>query len=223
MSFETQILELLKTVVENQNKIATNGKHIYELPEQTTLDLDNKIHVDLNENSYYMTLQRLKDFLNPTASQVIKETLIPETNNQVQFIIPGKPEVVHIQKGRTNLIEDTEDTTYDYDYDADNGILTLAKGLKVDADPTQTEKLFLIGFSSQIGTKQVLEATEDNQTEFFFSGAPSIIQVITGRTNRIENTADTTYDYTRTRYSTNNKITLTKGVPIGSLITLIKF
>ena len=223
MSFETQILELLKTVVENQNKISKNGKRIFELSEQTTLSLDNKIHVDLNENSYYMTLQRLKDFLNPTTSQVIKETLIPETNNQVQFIIPGSPEVIHVQKGRTNLIEDTADTTYDYNYDADNGLITLAKGLRVDADPTQTEKLFLIGFSTQIGTKQVIEATTDNQTEFFFSGAPSNMQVIVGRTNRIESTSDTTYDYIRTRYSTNNKITLTKGVPVGSLISLIKF
>lgn len=223
MSFQTQVLELLKTVVEKLNTISKNAKRIFELPEQTILDLANKFHVDLNGTSYFITLERLRDFIRPSTTQVIKETLIPETNNQRTFLVPGKPEVVHVKKGRVNLIEDTTTTTYDFEYDASNGIITTTTGLKVSQDPTQTEKLFVIGFSSEIGTKQIIEATQEGQTEFFFSGAPSTIEVISGRSNRIESTIDTTYDYTRTRFSTNNKITLTKGVPIGTLITIIKF
>ena len=217
MFYQSKIEELLSTIIERLNAIAANAKRIFELPENLSLDIASKFHIDLNGTSYFVSLERLRDFLNPVSTQVIQEVLIPTQANQKTFLVPGSPENVLIQKGRTNLIQDSTTVVRDFDYDASTGVLVTTKGLIYNIDPLKSEKLYVTGFSSKVGSIQKIEATEEDQIEFFYSGSPANVKVISGRTNMLEG-----IDFTRTRYSTNNKLTFTKGKPIGSLITIIK-
>ena len=217
MAIETKVEELLSTIIERLNAIGSNAKRIFELSQAQSVDLTSKFHIDLEGTSYYLTLQQLADKISPSTSQVIQEILIPTQSNQKTFLVPGNPENVLVQKGRTNLIPDSSTIVRDFDYDASTGLITTTKGLIYNIDSSKSEKLYVTGFSNKVGTIQVIEATEEDQTEFYYSGAPASVKVMAGRTNMLEGT-----DFNRTRYSTNNKVTFTKGKPIGSVVLIIK-
>ena len=184
----------------------------------TSVDLNSKFHIDLNGESFYLTLQQLAETLNPSAAKIIQETLIPTQTNQKTFVVPGIPENIIVSKGRTNLTPDSTTIVRDYNYNNVTGIITTTKGLVYNADPIQSEKLYITGFSNSVGSIQIIEITQEDQTEVFYSGAPSFLKVIAGRTNMIEG-----LDFTRTKYSSNNKITFTKGKALNSTVTIIKF
>lgn len=211
MSFETQILSALSTITDRLNTIAANAKKIFEFPEHTTIDLSEKLPVDVNGTTKFLTLQRIFDFFNPSAPQVFEEILKPNAQGQKSFVVISKPDFVLVSKGRVPQIQSTDTETYDFSYDSATGILVTEIGLDL------AENLYVTGFSSKVGSIQQIEATANGQTEFFFSGAPNIIRVLEGRANRLE-----TIDYTRTRFSTNNKIDFVNGVDLGTIVTIVK-
>lgn len=218
MSLISKVLKRLDSINTLLNTIASNAKRFTELPPAQSVDLTSIFPIELNGTTYYLTLQQLFDAIQPNAPQIIQETLIPTQANQKTFLVPGNPEQVIVWKGRTNLIQDSSSMVRDFDYDSSTSVIVTTDGLNYDPDPIKSEKLYVTGFSSAIGTIQIIEATEDDQVDFFYSGVPAFVIVMAGRTNMIEGR-----DYTRTRYSSNNKITFTKGKPINSLVTVIKF
>ena len=212
MSFQSVVLEQLASINTRLNAIVANAKRIFELPEQTTLAPSSKIHVDNATTSEYVTIQQIIDASTPSTTQVTKEELIPDTQGQKTFLVPGNPENIEVTRGRTPLIENSLLVIYDYSYDPITGILVTTEGVDL------LQRLFVTGFSNQTSTKQQIIATIENQTEFFFSGAPNNINVTAGRSPQIE-----TIDYVRTRFSVDNKIDLTEGVASGTIITIRKF
>lgn len=217
MSFQSQILDRLASLNETLNRIATNAKRFFELPQATTVDLTAIFPIEFEGTTYHLSLQQLKDGLGVGGPKMVQGVLIPTQANQTQFLVPGNPEYLLLQKGRTNLLKDSTTEVRDFDYDASSGLITTTKGLIYNADETQSEKLYYTGFNSDTGAIQTVKITTEDQTEVLYSGAPAIVKVLAGRTNMIEGV-----DFTRTNFSENNKLVFTKGKPIDTLITIIK-
>lgn len=137
-----------------------------------------------------------------------KITLTATEDGQTAFNIESKPLSVDV------IFNDAwKAENYAFEYNPLTGDLLLINGFYLDTDEVLDVRTY--GDSFQ---KQILEATEEGQTIFYYSGAPSNIDVIVNDSILKEGAA-----YIKTNFSTGNYTTLTNGVSIGSSVQINKY
>ena len=145
-------------------------------------------------------------------TKVEKIRIIAEAGD-TSFTLPIGVISIDLYKEGQWQIENT-----DYTYDVNTRILT--------PDPTihlnEGDFFEVIAYYVEV-TKTQIPATSDNQDEYNFNGIASTVNVILKGSWLIEGT-----DYTRTYFSTNNKITiinhsLVDDILIGDLVEIITF
>ncbi|MFI1771011.1 hypothetical protein [Thalassobellus citreus] len=140
-----------------------------------------------------------------------KVTLVATEANQLTFNVSSKPPSVDIVHNDKWLTE-----TYQYNYYPLTGdIVLIPEALGIDG--LQIDEELNVRTYGDTFEKQILEATEEGQTVFSYSGNPSSIEVITNDGILTEG-----YAYTHTNFITGNYATLTNGVKLGSSVQINK-
>jgi len=173
------------------------------------------------ENTWYITTDKKQLFIwynnkfnqisagsTDPQTQVAKYIIPVEEAGQLNFVVPGNPNSIVLIK---NGVFQIEGTGLQYTFNT----LTATFSLSAFKPAKLTDKFEVIALGVGV-TKQTVISNTDNQTEFLFTGNPSVLLVLRNGVWMQD------FQYTRTFYNTNNKIILTKGQPVGTLIDFIK-
>lgn len=223
MSDYTQVLSQLASIKEYIINIGENQQNLLDFVEATELNISDFIEVSQGGSNKKAPLSLLLSLIETQNVKSKPFVLVPTTDNQTIFNVPNSPNNIDLRKGRVIQIEDYDNETNDFNYNPNTGVLVCSRGVNA----SKGERLFGRAYGNDFSTVQYIKATSEGQTEFFFSGAPESIEVSVGRVMLNENyTEDDEViirDYSRTNYSTNNKINTTKGVALDAIIKIRKF
>ncbi|WP_341216980.1 hypothetical protein [uncultured Wocania sp.] len=216
-------IEILQQLANIQGFILSlnnNQLNLKDFDEATSLNLVDFVGISQGDKDFKVPVSLFISLLQKQSLKAIPFMLRPDTEGQKIFTLDFAPDNIDLFKGRTHQIQDFDGNIYDYSYNSSTKQLITKKGVSLN------ERLFGTGYSNDASSVQFIKATSEGQTEFFYSGAPNLIQVFNGRTKLIENYNEDNVlvvrDFSNSNYSSNNKINLTKGVPLGSIIKIRK-
>ena len=207
MGYEKQIIENAKAIQEIKSK----AKSINQLdPLSGILNLNDKIpcYIDVNGKTVYATFQEILNtisliFYNQGVSNKIPIITIA---GQTEILLASKPSVVYLYKEGVWQIQYSG---YDFSYNNLTGLITLF-------NPAEEGDFFEVVVFGGNSKKLALISNINNQIEFTYGGNYNNVDVYIQGSRLIEN-----IDYTRTYLSENNKIILTNGIDINTLVEVI--
>lgn len=170
------------------------------------------------EDKWYITLDKFQLFIwkNSQWEEIGPKTtgtISPQVTKQQINInattttlnIASKPAVIFLfREGKWQI----EHPQGDFTYNSSTGDITLFRAAEVD------DFFEWVGFSANMMLKQQVYATANNQTDFNIGGNPNLIEVYHEGHRLIEN-----YHYTRTYFSTNNKIVIIRQDIVNNITT----
>lgn len=131
----------------------------------------------------------LSDVPTNTSSSNMKKIIIVAEENQTEINVDNSPNNIFLFKNGSWQIEDS-------DYSYSSGVVTSLQSVN------EGDYFEIIPLTNDI-LKIIVQATADNQTEFNFNGNPSFADAYLKGSRLREGT-----DYTRTLFSSDNKITI---------------
>lgn len=174
----------------------------------------NKWYITLDKNKlwYYNNnqWQLISGATNTPVALTQKHLMVPETDGQTQFLVPGNPSAIIVIKNGVHLIEGA---LLQYSYNNATYQFTLKKAAVKNETFTDGFEVIALGVGA---TKQMVIADVDGQTEFNFTGNPTTLLVYVNGVYQQE------LQFTRTFFNTNNKTIFTKPKPIGTIVEFIK-